>query len=224
MMNKTYLSVAVALVAVAVASFSFVGCETTDGTGGLTVTPSTVTLADVGLSQLFTVGGTTTGTNGVSASGDGGLRNLSIPLKWTVSDANLGYIQSSSGDDAVYVRTRRNGVNVITVQDQYGAEGLATVTQTTPTTTSTSGSGSNSQNLALTLTASPNPIPVGVSTSLVTVVSTGTAPYTWNVGTGTKLSGGTSGSIVYQSSVSGANAVTVTDSANRQGSITITQQ
>jgi len=59
----------------------------------------------------------------------GGLRELSMPLVWTVSNPQLGYIGSSGGASASYLALDAHGDNAITVVDQYGAEGVATVRQ-----------------------------------------------------------------------------------------------
>jgi len=106
-----------------------IGCEkNSKGTGTLTITPSDVTLvAATNNTVTFTVGGTTSGTNATTSTG--GLRSLSFPLEWRVSHSSLGVIWSSSGSSAVYVRSKPNGVNIVTVRDQYGAEGFATVRQ-----------------------------------------------------------------------------------------------
>ena len=113
-----------------VVAFSlFIGCEKdSKGTATLTVTPSDVTLvAGTNSTVTFTVGSTTSGTN--ATTNTGGLRALSFPLEWNVSHPSLGVIWSSSGSSAVYVRSNPNGVNIVTVKDQYGAEGFATVRQ-----------------------------------------------------------------------------------------------
>jgi hypothetical protein len=115
---KTILSLGAVglIVAFSVASF-LVGCEDT-GTVALTVTPS---YADISTSssngmQTFTV--------------TAGLRDLSLPLEWEVSNPGLGSIAGAGGNSASYVRTSdAHGDNSIIVRDQYGAEGVATVRQ-----------------------------------------------------------------------------------------------
>lgn len=91
-----------------------VGCEEAGGLGTITVTPKTVTMRGTYNTEIFT------------ASTDGA---LSLPLTWSVSDATLGSIVSSSGSNAVYRRTARVGSNVIIVKDQYNSEGYASVSQ-----------------------------------------------------------------------------------------------
>lgn len=106
---------------VVIAAFSLAlflsGCEN-GGTVALTVSPSFVDLSAGGSNsiQTFTV--------------TDGLRDLSLPLMWSVSDPTVGYIAGSGGDSASYARTSvSNRDNSITVRDQYGAEGVATVRQ-----------------------------------------------------------------------------------------------
>ena len=93
------------------------GCETSKGTSGLDVSPSAVTLTDSTNSVTFEV--TNVGTN-----------TLALPLDWVVANASLGAISGASGTKATYVRSAANGVNTITVYDQYDNEGYAIVTQT----------------------------------------------------------------------------------------------
>jgi len=115
---KALFSVSVAglVAAVLVASLQ-VGCEDT-GTVALTVTPDYVNISSTSSNtmQTFTV--------------TDGLRDLSLPLTWQVSDPSLGSIAGAGGNSASYVRTSNtHGDNAITVRDQYGAEGVATVHQ-----------------------------------------------------------------------------------------------
>jgi len=95
------------------------GCEEAKGTRALTVSPSFVDLAGAGstnaATQTFTVAD--------------GLRDLSLPLTWSVSDPSLGYIGRQGGISASYVKTKAHGDNSIIVRDQYDAEGVATVRQ-----------------------------------------------------------------------------------------------
>ena len=108
------------------------GCEEGTGTSGLTISPQTASIS-FGVTNTLT-----TTTNGVSAVAGRsvvftvteGLQELSLPLKWTVSNPALGTVTASGGSSAVYSAiTGRHGVNSITVQDQYGAVGVAQVDQ-----------------------------------------------------------------------------------------------
>jgi hypothetical protein len=224
------LAIALRLTLIAAAAFSVVylaGCETTDEWDtSLTVSPSSVTSQTYPESVTLTVGGATipTGTNTTAEVMNATLGTLSLPLTWSVSRPTLGTIASASGNQAIYLRTRATGINIITVRDQTGAEGMATVNQQAQTVTAGTGT--------LNLSASPNPIPNGQNQSVLTVVSGGTSPYTWAVlapASGTSANGsivtaGNTGTETYQSANAGANLIRVTDSTGRIGTITITQQ
>lgn len=127
-MKKLIMAVCCIILGV-IAVGSFIGCETIEGGGGLNVSPAAVTLeaSNSVRSVAFTVGGTSTDTNGlVNLIGVG---ELSVPLTWSVSQPSLGHITSVAGLHAVYIGSGGKGVNVVTVEDQYGAQGVATVTQ-----------------------------------------------------------------------------------------------
>jgi hypothetical protein len=97
------------------------GCETGGDTTALTVEPSFVDLTS-----------SSNGTTGVltqTFTATGGLRTLSLPLEWSVSNPDLGSIAASGGYTASYVRTHASGDNSIIARDQYGAEGVATIRQ-----------------------------------------------------------------------------------------------
>lgn len=96
------------------AGWLLTGCEQTDDVANVTITPSDVTMTSSNSIQQFTA--TPSGPNG-------------LPLEWRVQDPNLGVIISSSGSNAVYGSTGVAGNQVITCEDQYGAEGYATVRQ-----------------------------------------------------------------------------------------------
>ena len=117
-MKTIFLSMSAVGLIVAFSVVSFlVGCEKT-GTVALTVTPAYVDISTSSSNrmQTFTV--------------TGGLRDLSLPLVWEVSNDRLGSIAGAGGNSASYVRTPAvHGDNSIIVRDQYGAEGVATVTQ-----------------------------------------------------------------------------------------------
>jgi hypothetical protein len=113
--------------AIAVAGVSLLlsnaGCDSADGTNGLSVTPSSVTLSVSGsgsnstaqLSQVFTA--TSVGS-------------LAMPFEWSVANPALGTIASQSGSNALYVANAgQKGENIVTVKDQYGNEGFAAVHQ-----------------------------------------------------------------------------------------------
>jgi hypothetical protein len=188
--------------------FFLSGCETGDETAQLVVTPSDV---DV-----------TVTNDTVSLTVTDGLRDLSIPLEWTVRDADLGSIDPAySGATAVYVSRDKNGINLVTVRDQYGAVGHATINHNY--STSTGGVGG----ATVSLSANPGQIPVGQNTSTITALS-GQPPFTWSVGDasygGIEQNATNQYMSTYTSLRVGANTVYVTDRDGRTGQITVTQQ
>lgn len=68
-------------------------------------------------------------TADVSTGGNTGTVDMVIyPLEWEVSDPSIGRIAARSANQAVYVQqARRSSLNVITVKDQMGRRGVATV-------------------------------------------------------------------------------------------------
>ncbi len=127
MKKIAFLSVAATWVTAIVAGLFIAGCETGGDTVGLTIDPSFVDLA----ANANTNGVVTTNSNVQTFTVEtNGLRLLSLPLTWSVSDPSLGNIAASGGYSASYVINGTNsGDNSITVKDQYGAEGVATVVQ-----------------------------------------------------------------------------------------------
>jgi hypothetical protein len=107
------------------------GCEEAEGTHSLTVEPSFM--------DLTVSSGNSTTTNGVTTNGvytltftvtEDSLRDLSLPLEWTVSEPLLGSIRYVGGNSAAYLPNKnQHGDNAIFVEDQYGARGTATVRQ-----------------------------------------------------------------------------------------------
>lgn len=93
------------------------GCEEAKGVSGLAVEPATVTLSTNDTSVVLTV------------IGEGADSTLSLPLEWEVSDSSLGEILASSGVTAVYRRNAADGVNLVTVRDQFSREGFVAITQ-----------------------------------------------------------------------------------------------
>lgn len=199
-MNKYILSLAPAVAAALV----FTGCEKEENAVVITIYPNPIEM--------------TVSNDTVLLTATGGIRALSLPMTWSVSNPLLGTIDPAyHGDFAVYVGRDSNGVNLVTVRDQYGAEGHATVTHnyTSPTgTTDQVGVG---------LVASQGEIPVGQNTTTITATN-GVPPYSWRVGDSTYGNVGATGNpIIYTSTRAGANTVYVTDRDGRQGQISIVQ-
>ena len=98
------------------------GCEKTTTGIVIVLTPPD---ADIDVSSAVTF------TASIPAA-DSATRTLYYPLEWSVSKTGLGTIQQSAGNTAVYVAGKTEGVNTVTVRDQMGAEGVASVSQTSP--------------------------------------------------------------------------------------------
>lgn len=88
------------------------GCDQGDDVAELSMSPESVVVSRNNETVRFSV--------------TGGLRSLSMPLSWKVSDPDVGVIIAAEGTDADYIRLR-SGVNIVIVRDQYGSEGYATV-------------------------------------------------------------------------------------------------
>lgn len=123
-----------------------VGCEESEGNEGLIIDPNYVDMVNDSSARWFTVtgkndaanitsdsttssSGTNTTTTTSTVTDNMALNDLSYPLTWSVSDASLGTIVESSGDTALYRKTSNSGHQIITVRDQYGNEGYASVYQ-----------------------------------------------------------------------------------------------
>ncbi len=112
-----------------------VGCDEADVNGRLEVLPEAATIDANGGSVVFTAywieeedfDGTNLTARLRSTPPED--KELALPIEWSVSDSNLGSITAGSGNSAAYVSSGRVGVNTVIARDQYGAEGLASVTQ-----------------------------------------------------------------------------------------------
>lgn len=122
MKKSLALSAGAAIIACCLAGF-FSGCETTGDADALTVSPSSVNSSNRSEAVTFTV------SAGTNTTAESGLKSLSLPLIWSVSNPLIGVITASSGYSASYVRNSKKGVQTIYVEDQYGAKGHATVDQ-----------------------------------------------------------------------------------------------
>lgn len=117
-MRATRIAAVAAIVTVVAAAWHIAGCESTKTTDSvMTIAPSSADLTASNRTVMFTA-------SLVSSNA-----TLVLPLVWSVRDANLGKIQSSSGLSAVYVANDNSGNNTITVRDQATAEGMASVVQ-----------------------------------------------------------------------------------------------
>jgi len=110
---------ALLVIAVVVVNAVFIpGCEEAEGLRGLVINPSFADLTSgfTNFTQTFTVD-------------EDSLRELSLPLEWSVANPQLGTITSSGGNSAAYSRTSLPGDNSIFVVDQFGAQGSASIRQ-----------------------------------------------------------------------------------------------
>lgn len=189
------------------------GCEKEPNAVVITIVPNPVAV--------------TVSNSAVMLTATGGLRALSLPLSWSVSNPIVGNIDPAyRGEVAVYVSTDSNGVNLVTVIDQYGAEGHATITHNYATITN------GEPGTVLALFANPGRIDVGQNTSYITMDTNiySRPPYSWRVGDPTY--GGLSYSTtydkgatnIYTSVRTGINTIYVTDIDGRRGQINVEQQ
>ncbi|MBL7078018.1 MAG: hypothetical protein ISS31_11175 [Kiritimatiellae bacterium] len=180
------------------------------------------------LSAAYIPVGAVTATIRVSSAigGDG----PTAPFTWSVVFPTRGYILAGQGSDTAVFRTTsedETGFNVVQCTDAYGVMG--TIVVQIGEDGDDAGGGGGSSDTTLTLTASPDPIPDGQNQSTCTVISTGTAPYTWAItpqdvgNTGTIASGDGTSQVVVQTNGDGDYLVSVTDGAARSGQITVTQ-
>jgi len=176
------------------------GCEEAKGVGGLEVDPSSVTLsADDTSEVLEVVGGIADNT-------------LALPLEWRVSDPSLGQIVAMSGRTAVYRRTSANGVNTVTVRDQFEREGYVTITQ-------------RSASYTFGLVAEPTSIQPNQGSTIRIEGDEAQAPFRWRLVSGPgSLSGGSgSRSASYAASSStGVAQISVTDANGIAASVSVT--
>jgi hypothetical protein len=101
------------LLAIFTTGLLLTGCESSTTNTNITINPSSETRsAGDDVHVLLTAAGST---------------NLYLPLKWSVSNSELGHIQESAGYSAVYESYGLAGNNVIEVKDQGTAEGVAVV-------------------------------------------------------------------------------------------------
>lgn len=172
------------------------GCEEAKGLLGLTVDPASVTLSTNGQIQVFAVTGVT--------------NDMALPLTWTVSNEGLGQILSSGGYSAVYQRLAPNGVNTLTVRDQFDNEGLASIRQTAV-----------AYSLELESSASSTGVLVNTAVTISIVTVDAQPPFAWRKvsGPGTLTADSGSRSAVYSSALPGTAAIEVEDANGASGVI-----
>jgi len=181
-------------------SFMQMGCEEATGLGGLQVDPATVTLTTNDTSVVLTVVGG--GTNEL----------LALPLTWGVSNPNLGQISAASGFTAVYRRTPANGVNMVTVRDQFENEGFVTITQ-------------RSVSYTFSLVAEPASLQPNQGATISIEGDAAEAPFSWRLVSGPGTLSGDSGSRSASYAAGedpGVAQISVTDANGISASISIT--
>lgn len=116
--GQRYWSAAVvALVALALLN---VGCESTESAdSSITVTPADSELQ--GEASVALVASLAGGTNTEE--------QLILPLEWRVADPEYGSISSDGGVTAIYTSNGKVGATAVTVEDQIGRRGAASITQ-----------------------------------------------------------------------------------------------
>jgi len=173
------------------------GCEESKGLQGLQVDPPSATLATNGQVTVFTV--------------TGGITNetLALPLTWSVQDEGLGRIINSRGYSATYQRSDRDGVNSVTVRDQYENEGYATIEQT-------------SENYSLTLEASADTVATNVAVTIAVTTTSAQAPFVWQLVSGPGSVTGSGATAGFSSSTAGVAVIEATDANGASGVVAIT--
>lgn len=168
------------------------GCEEAKGLQGLQVDPSAVVLATNGQTVVFSVTGVT--------------NDLALPLEWTVGDASYGQIRYQSGYSATYQRLAPNGVNTISVRDQYDNEGYATIRQ-------------SAVGYSLDLTSSATSVVVNAAVTFTITTADAQPPFTWRKvsGPGTLTASSGSRSAVFTSGTVGIATIEVSDSNGASG-------
>lgn len=122
MKNNKLMRLAGVCLVCALAAFAvvnFAGCEEATGLTDLTISPQYVQFKSFAVSSNYVDFVASTVVS----------NDLALPIAWSVSKPELGYISESAGYRARYVRYQANGDNVITAIDQYGNQGSAMVKQ-----------------------------------------------------------------------------------------------
>lgn len=108
-----------------------VGCERTD-------TELTLVLVEVdsGQSSVSVEAGNAVTFRASLPEDDDDTREIYYPLEWSLSDPSIGALRGAAGDTVVYEAGPFAGAGSITVRDQIGATGSASISQSTNSLTS----------------------------------------------------------------------------------------
>ncbi len=119
-MKTVRLSVLTVVALTMAATLFLVGCEESTTDPGIVISPSSISVTNNWM--ITFVASPAGGTNSAVL--------LNLPLEWNMSDPRLGYFQDAAGLSAIYItRPGWAGPNTITVRDQAGREGVASISQ-----------------------------------------------------------------------------------------------
>ncbi len=177
-------------------SHPYVSDSRDGGATVVTLTPASAVLSTVGEKAVFQFNGGAGGT-----------------ITWDVSDPSKGTVSGTGGDQGVYTVTAI-GVNNVIAYDRSGNAATARITS--------SSSGGDSTPLAV----SASPTSLAFDGKSVVTATGGIPPYAWKLSDSTigSIDSEVGASIVYTriTSLTGDNAVTVTDSSGIRTSVIIT--
>ena len=152
-MNARWIRIRSAGLAVAALAWLAGGCEDVETDTALGITPAKSEITDEGTTVYLTaydpdeavydfsevyadeeVANKASVNSSVSETNAVGSQIL-LPLEWRVGNGALGRIASSAGYSAIYESYGGKGQNYVTVEDQFGRQGVAVVEQRTTDTT-----------------------------------------------------------------------------------------
>ncbi len=117
-MKTMHVGASVAVLALVSSMIMWVGCEESSTEVTINITPPGATVSNWSV-VTFVASLPNASTNDS--------RKLFYPLEWQLSNPGLGRFLETAGDSAVYEAIAGPGVNTITVRDQAGSEGVASV-------------------------------------------------------------------------------------------------
>jgi hypothetical protein len=118
-MKTIHVGASVAILALVSSMMMWVGCEESATEVTINITPPSTTVSNWSVVTFVA---------SLPGSGDtNSTRKLFYPLEWQLSNPGLGRFLQTAGDSAVYEAIAGPGVNTITVRDQGGSEGVASV-------------------------------------------------------------------------------------------------
>ena len=118
-MKTMHVGASVAIFTLISAMIMWVGCEESPTEVSIAITPPSATVSNW---SVVTFTASLPGSAGSNST-----RKLFYPLEWQSSNPGLGRLVQTVGDTAVYEAIAGPGVNTITVRDQAGSEGVASI-------------------------------------------------------------------------------------------------